>query len=201
MPGMHISLTSRRLSETPDPTMPQPLEHHRQRRLSQTLTIVTSFKQDFTPRQLRSPSTTPIHQISQEHQPIATPHLRLHNKLRLHPGPPPMRDLPALHKAGEKIHSHRPLVAADQLKEVTPDLDVLSNHVDCSFNNPYGLLYGAGLPHAMCEKARLLAEAEEAEYQSRRSWRRRAKLTHRVGSMLKDILVPGFLWRARSGIR
>lgn len=112
-----------------------------------------------------------------------------------------MRDLPLLRKAGEAVHSHCTLVPTNQLTEVSSDVEMPYSPLDSFIGGPYALIYGVGLPYAMHEKAQALAEAEEAEYQSKRAWKRGAKLTGRMGSLFKDLSDHGVAWRTRSSIR
>lgn len=196
MPGMHISFGA---CEAHNQTLPQPREHHRHRDITETIIPTTGLKQTRISERLLRQTPTPTNQISQQ-QPLTPSKLRLNTQLRIQPGPPPMRDLPLLRKAGEEVHSRGAVAAADQLEEVTTDVETPTSPLDFGFCSPYGLLYGASLPYTLRERAQALAEAEEAEYQSRQASKRMARLTGRMGSMLKGVSAHHAFRRERIGL-
>jgi hypothetical protein len=104
------------------------------------------------------------------------------------PSPPPTRDLPALRPTYEALleprHSPQPLGQADQFEAITPDAEMI-------LAGFYGLPYCVPVPDVLEQRSRAIAEAEEAEYRERKSWKQRARLSGRVEAALKGLALPG----------
>jgi hypothetical protein len=73
--------------------------------------------------------------------------------------------------------------------------------LDLSLGSLYGFPYCMGVPDAMEQRARALAEAEEAEYQREKEWKAKARLSGRVSSALKNVSLQGTLPWTRRGRR
>jgi hypothetical protein len=104
------------------------------------------------------------------------------------PSPPPTRQLPALRPTYEALleprHPPQPLGQADQFEAITPDAEMI-------LAGFYGLPYCVPVPDVLEQRSRAIAEAEEAEYRERKSWRQRARLSGRVEAALKGLALPG----------
>jgi hypothetical protein len=83
------------------------------------------------------------------------------------------------------------LVQADQFEEISPDAEMI-------LAGFYGLPYSVPVPDALEERSRAIAEAEEAEYSQRKSWKQRARLSGRVEAALKGLALPGSRSRSRT---
>jgi hypothetical protein len=60
--------------------------------------------------------------------------------------------------------------------------------LDLSLGRLYGFPYCMGVPDAMEQRSRAVAEAEEAEYQRAREGKQKARLSGRVSSAFKGTL-------------
>lgn len=60
--------------------------------------------------------------------------------------------------------------------------------LDLSLGRLYGFPYCMGVPDAMEQRSRAVAEAEEAEYQREKAFRQKARLSGRVSSAFKGAL-------------
>ena len=104
-----------------------------------------------------------------------------------------MRELPALRPTYEALLSERPaqpVGEADQFEAFTPDAEMI-------LAGFYGFPYLTPVPDVLEQRSRAIAEAEEAEYRERKSWRQRARLSGRVEAALKGLALPGSRSRER----
>lgn len=103
-----------------------------------------------------------------------------------------MRALPPLYPPLEALQWRRASLEADQLLEGSSDDDeeemTLPAGLDLSLGRLYGFPYFMGVPDAMEQRSRAVAEAEEAEYQREKAFRQRARLSGRVSSAFKGAL-------------
>jgi hypothetical protein len=103
-----------------------------------------------------------------------------------------MRALPPLHPPHEALQWRRSSLEADQLLEGSSDDDeeemTLPAGLDLSLGSLYGFPYCMGVPDAMEQRSRAVAEAEEAEYQREKAFKQSARLSGRVSSAFKGAL-------------
>jgi hypothetical protein len=109
-----------------------------------------------------------------------------------------LRALPGLHPPLEAVQQWRlAAVEADQFLEGPSDDDdgeedaemmLFPAGLDLSLGRLYGFPYCMGVPDAMEQRSRAVAEAEEAEYQREREGRQKARLSGRVSSAFKGTL-------------
>ena len=102
-----------------------------------------------------------------------------------------MRALPPLHPPHEPLQCRRSSLEAHQLLEGPPDDEeqmTLPAGLDLSLGRLYGFPYCMGVPHALEQRSRAVAEAEEAEYQREKEFGHEAGLSGRVSSAFKGAL-------------
>lgn len=200
MPNMPRPPTA--IGQIPSSTLLQPHEHNLHDRASfETLTSIASSNPAHSSAQLRSPArdSTCSHLSSEHHPaPAASPRPRqIRGKYHFHRAPathcnsPPMRALPPLHPPHEALQWRLSSLEADQLLEGSPDDEeemTLPAGLDLSLGRLYGFPYCVGVPDAMEQRSRAVAEAEEAEYQREKEFKHKARLSGRVSSAFKGTL-------------
>jgi hypothetical protein len=217
--------SSAAIGQTPSSTLLQPHEHHLSNRASfETLTSVASSNPNSSSSsaQLRRPARdSSSSNSSAEHYPAARaarPQFRQvrwqqqqqqqhHVHRSSNSSLPPVRALPpALHAPHAEVHWRGSPFEADQFVEGSADDNdeetmMIPAGLDLSLGSLYGFPYCMGVPDAMEQRARALAEAEEAEYQREKEWKAKARLSGRVSSALKNVSLQGTLPWTRRGRR
>lgn len=186
----------------------QPHEHRLDRTSFETLTSVASSNPASSANQLRRPGLgRSAHSYGSERDPTnVSSHSRprtllmQHHQHRSCSSLPPMRDLPPLHTSHaevhwQPVHWQPSLVDADQLLEGPSDdeEEMTPNGLDLSLGSLNGFPYNMGVPDAMEERSRYVAEAEEEEYQKEK--KQKARLSARVSHTLKN--ARSFSWNRR----
>lgn len=117
---------------------------------------------------------------------------------------PPLPDLPRLHTSDAALHRSWH-VEDDQFLERHSDDDdeemMTPATPDFSCGTLYGFPYGMGVPNAMEQRARAIAEAEEVEYQKGKEVKRKARTSGRFGSTLRSVSLQRVLPWSRRGQR
>jgi len=193
------------IGQTPSSTLLQPHDHHHHllhdRASFETLTSIASSNPAHPSAQLRRPARDPSpSDLSPEHHPApaASPRpgqvrSKYHfHRAASHCNSPPMRALPPLHPPVEALQWRRTSLEAHQLLEgSSDDADeemTLPAGLDLSLGRLYGFPYCMGVPDAMEQRSRAVAEAEEAEYQREKAFKQKARLSGRVSSAFKGAL-------------
>ena len=105
-----------------------------------------------------------------------------------------MRALPPLLPPHEALQWRRSSLETDQLSEGSSDDDedeeemTLPVGLNLSLGSLYGFPYCMGVPDAMEQRSRAIAEAEEAECQREKAFKQKARLSALVSSALKGAL-------------
>ncbi|GAB7330007.1 hypothetical protein MBLNU13_g01700t2 [Cladosporium sp. NU13] len=197
------------IGQTPGSALLQPHEHHLHDRASfETLTSVASSNPAHPSAHLRRPARdSTSSDLPPEHHPAPAASPRpgqVRSKYHFHRNPPnhcnspPMRALPPLLPPHEALQWRRSSLEADQLLEGSSDDEdeelTLPVGLDLSLGSLYGFPYCMGVPDAMEQRSRAVAEAEEADYQREKAFKEKARLSGRVSSAFKGTLP----WTRRS---
>ena len=190
--------SSATIGQAPSSALLQPHEHHLDRASFETLTSVASSNPNRASAQLRRPARDSSYSnSSSEHNPAHAPRPRpaqVRSQYHFHRASntslPPMRDLPPLHASHQEVLWRRPSLEADQFVEGSSDEEMIPAGLDHSLGSLYGFPYCMGVPDAMEQRARAVAEAEEAEYRREKEWKQKARLSGRVSSAFKNVSLP-----------
>lgn len=192
-------------------TLLQPHQHHMDRASFETLTSIASSNQTTSstqprPKAVRNatyPATAELDPTYPTRSALQR-HLLQYDIVRASTRSlPPLRDLPRLHTTDAALHRSWH-VENDQFLERHSDDDdeeMTPATPDFSGGRLYGFPYGMGVPSSMEQRARAIAEAEEAEYQKERDVKRKARTSGRFGSSLRSVSLQRVLPWTRRGQR
>ena len=192
-------------------TLLQPHQHHIERTSFETLTSIASSNKTTStsstqrrPKAVRNatyPATSELDPTYPTRSALQR-HLLQYDIVRASSRTsslPPLPDLPRLHTSDAALHRSWH-VENDQFLEghsEDDDEEVTPATPDFSGGRLYGFPYGMGVPDAMEQRARAVAEAEEAEYQKAKEVKRKARSSGRFGSSLRSVSLLPWTRRVR----